>query len=86
MYFLRMCEKDITQTPDLEPKLSKVRYHCGSRVNFSESHISWPRKLIVKDGTRVPVMAHQATNPTSIHEDVGSIPGLIQWVKDLELP
>ena len=30
-------------------------------------------------------MAQWLTNPTSNHEDVGLIPGLVQWVKVLVL-
>ena len=34
----------------------------------------------------VPVVTHWVKNLTSIDEDVGLIPGHIQWVKDLALP
>ena len=39
-----------------------------------------------KGNYRIHVVAQQVMNPASIHEDVGSIPGLAQLVKDLPLP
>ena len=42
----------------------------------------WPKKKV----KGVPMVAQMVRNPTSTHEDVGSIPGLAQEVKDPVLP
>ena len=41
-------------------------------------------KILKQEG--VPISAERIMNPTSIDEDVGTIPGLTQWVKDPTLP
>ena len=41
---------------------------------------------IKQNKTGVPVVAQWLTNPISIPEDAGLIPGLAQWAKDLASP
>ena len=42
--------------------------------------------LPIKNISVVPIMAQRSTNPIRYHEVACSIPGLVQWVKDLVLP
>ena len=44
------------------------------------------RAAFQKISPGVPVVAQWLTNPTNIHKNADSIPGLTQGVKDLALP
>ena len=48
--------------------------------------LDWPASHHQEDPSGVLIVARWVKNPISIHEDVGLIPGLPQWVKNPVLP
>ena len=63
----------------------RIRAICSQLNKPYFTFLVVPKKQSIKNLLGVPVVAQQVTNPTSIREDVGTIPGLAQWVKDLAL-
>jgi len=62
--------------------LKQLRFECYLLLQHNLAPSNRLKKNIF---WRVPVVAQCVTNPTSIHEDAGSIPDLAQWVKNLAL-
>ena len=62
------------------PKTPKKQNPLGRGMTKSNGHRSKTHLNSLVFG--VPIVAQRVKNPASIHEVVGLIPGLVQWVKD----
>ena len=60
--------------------------HIDIFIQRSPGLLQWGLEIVEKSTEEgVPIVAQLVKNPTSIHEDAGSIPALTLWVKDLAL-
>ena len=59
-------------------------YHLTISFQVSKGDVT--KSMLLKNFSRSSHCGTAETNPTSIHEDVGLIHGLVHWVRDLVLP
>ena len=68
-------------------KITEIKCLVASLAHSKPStNVCWYIIHFKKISIESSYCGSEVTNPTSIHEDEGSIPGLIQWIKDLTLP
>ena len=60
-------------------------YYYHQILQNSKREKKRKEKKKIKHSQEELAMAQQVANPTSTYEDIGLIPGLTQWVKDLVL-
>ena len=65
--------------------ISSAKASLLAMLTFKGAERCSPTKSPERRERGLPTVAQRVTNPTSIHEDVGSVPGLAQWVEDLAL-